>query len=354
MDESRDGFRRFLEIQVEALQEQLYGLERDPEQVEHLKGMLRTCQRLRHGREPGEPESVRILRNAVEKVTLHIGRAGLPLTQDFLDFYVDSFDLLEEAVRRWPVGPAFDRARYADRVRALLDTTVASAGPPSVSGRAPAGVVDDAGWAEPPRGGIMAEEPVSLEVAADIVLTEPEVGSAAAEPALEDAPSGTGAAAHEVREDAHVEVLGESSIEAAERGAFVEADLRDLLAEPWRGTAGDGVAAPLAQPLPEERGGGLAASYRTYESLRQAGGGESHRAGAGPATREAVERLRDVLDAFSVSLLDLDRASDRVLREGEGLDASTRDALAARMQSEKEKVLSVFERTIQTFRGAGV
>lgn len=325
--EERDGYRKFLEIQVEALQEQLYALERDPQQVEHLKSMLRTVQRLRHAQGSSEPEPVRILRNAVEKVTLHVGRAGLTVTQDFLDFYVDSFELLEEAVRRWPGGPSFDRARYADRVRGLLGVTATGVGA-GPSDLREAGVQAPFGH-DAARGATMAEEPVSADVAAEIVLTEPEP---AAQPASD------------LIEEPAVEVLTRTSLADADLDSYVEADLQDLLLEPWGG-------APSLQ-APAARAGGLAASFATYEAIR---GGRGAAVQTPSGVRESVERLRDVLDTFSVALGELDRAAERVLREGRaGLDDGTRNALADRLRAEKDKVLLVFERTIDTFHRAEV
>lgn len=287
MDEGGDGYRRFLEVQLEGLQDQLYALERDLEQVEYLKSILRACQRLRHAQGPEEPESVRILRNAVEKVTLHLGLADLAVTQDDLDFYVDSFDLLEEAVRRWPGGPSFDRARYADRVRALIER-------------------------DRPR------RPVPVGAQA-----KPEWRGSAAEPALE--------------------VRGERDLESGEREAFVEADLRDFLAEPWRGETKERVPAAVTASAPA---GGLAASFATYETLR---------ADPAPELAAALTALRDVLDAFSLSLNDLDRASERLLEEDwGGLGREAAAALVERLEGERDKLLTVFDRTIESFRAGAV
>ncbi|MBA2564819.1 MAG: hypothetical protein H0V09_05275 [Gemmatimonadetes bacterium] len=254
MEDSRDGFRKFLEIQVEGLQEQLYSLERDPSEVEHLKSILRISQRVRHAQEPDEPQQVRILRNAVEKVTLHLGRADLAVTQDILDFYVDSFDLLEEAVRRWPAGPSFDRARYADRVRGLLDTTAPR------RGATPAPESADRGWsagddlgtastladAAPADGqrGMISSEATAVDGPGRI---EPEpwspgpgegsgVRTAVAIEAgsiAEDVPTWKEGTA-EVR----IEVQAETGLSDAELAGADPIPLEDLLSEPWRGPRG--------------------------------------------------------------------------------------------------------------------
>jgi chemotaxis protein histidine kinase CheA len=373
MEDSRNGYRKFLEIQVEGLQDQLYALERDPEQTEHLKAILRVCQRLRHAQDPGEPETVRILRNALEKVTLHLGRAGLAVTRDFLDFFVDTFDLLEQAVRRWPGGPSFDRARYADRVRGLLETTaprrraaVEGLAEPEADAQAPSGAA--AGLWHPVRHPVMAEEPVGPEVAEGIELTEPE-SSEAAEPAG----VGEAQAAHEdvptwrVREPERLEVLRAEDLTGEEHAQFAEVDLRDLLTEPWRGR-GQEAREPVGAGAPgggELEGSALAASFSTYETLR--GGATTGEAGfeeaalsTAPAgvsaeVQEALTRLRDVLDAFSLSLTDLEAASERLLgEEPGGLDGVTLSALLERLDAEKEKLLSGFDRAIESLRSGPV
>jgi chemotaxis protein histidine kinase CheA len=333
MEQARDGYRRFLEVQVEALQEQLYGLERDPEQIEYLKSILRVCQRLRHARESDEPESVHLLRNAVEKVTLRLGRSGARVTQDVLDFYVDTFDLLEEAVRRWPAGLAFDRARYADRVRGLLD----------LEPLAPAAAERQAAAAAPrsaePASSFREGEPVEVALpegcAGPQPVETPEPAIAREVPTWTEAPPAGG-----------VEVLAARDVGEAERSLFVEGDLSALLIERWRGAAAPAGAGAAS--------GGLAASYSSYEVLRSGApqAVASAPAATGADAQVALTKLRDVLDAFSVSLTDLDRASQRLLSYGTGgLGEGTLASLARRLELEKQKLVGVFDRSIESFRG---
>lgn len=336
MEQARDGYRRFLEVQVEALQEQLYGLERDPEQVEYLKSILRVCQRLRHAREADEPEAVRLLRNAVEKVTLHLGRAGARVSQDILDFYVDTFDLLEDVVRRWPTHLAFDRARYADRVRGLMDLEALPAA--ARTDAAPA----EAGY-EAPIEGFREGEPV------EVTLPEERIEAA-------PAPAGHPAQAEEEREvptwtdapaEGGLEVLVARDLVEAERDLFVSANLAEILAEPWSGPSAPARAAAAAPA------GGLAASYATFESLR--GGAARPTAESSADAQAALSRLRDVLDAFSMSLTDLDRASTRLMaHDPQTLGHETLASLAQRLELEKQKLTGVFDRTIESFRAGAV
>jgi chemotaxis protein histidine kinase CheA len=338
MEHSRDGYRRFLEVQVEALQEQLYGLERDPEQAEYLKSILRICQRLRHARETDEPESVHLLRNAVEKVTLHLGRAGAPVSQDVLDFYVDTFDLLEEAVRRWPAGLAFDRSRYADRVRGLLDMEareVARAAPRERVAPRPA---------EPPSS-FREGEPVEVALP-DSLAVEAARPLGAGEG--RDVPTWT-----EAPPAGELEVLTARGLGDAERALFVEANLGDLLVERWQGAT-----RPALAPAGSPSGGGLAASYTTYEAMRTPAAAPWRGAmglAAGPSldAQTALTRVRDVLDAFSVSLTDLDGASQRLLaQDTRGLGEGTLASLAQRLELEKQKLIAGFDRAIGFFRAA--
>lgn len=355
MEDSGNGFRRFLEVRVEALQEELYALERDPEQIEPLKSILRICQELRHARQPQEPEEVRLVRNAVEKVTLHLGRADLAVSRDFLDFYVDSFDLLEEAVRDWPPGSSFDRARYADRVRSLLDLTQPRRGFPD------GGAI--AGWEPLARGGAEEPEPFAgTPPAVETVPVSPWEQSTAATAAqeeqivveaigagLQDVPTWS----EEAREPV-LELLDPADLTPEEREQYVEADLRELLTEPWPGPAE--VLEPVGSALPGEEGtsGSLAASFSTFEELRAANAYQPSSVSTletSPEAEAAVNQLRDVLDAFSLSLNDLDRASERLLREDLGrLGSETLSALVKRLELERDKLLSVFERTIESFR----
>jgi chemotaxis protein histidine kinase CheA len=339
MEQAQDGYRRFLEVQVEALQEQLYGLERDPEQVEYLKSILRVCQRLRHAREADEPESVHLLRNAVEKVTLRLGRSGAHVSQDVLDFYVDTFDLLEEAVRRWPAGLTFDRARYADRVRGLLDLEPAA--PAAAESSAAVHPAAEPRPAEAPasfRGG----EPVEVALPEE---PEMEPQPAAAEPAMaRDVPTWTDAPP-----TGGVQVLLARDVAETERSLFVEGDLAALLVERWRGAA----RAATAPAGAGAAAGGLAASYSSFEALRSGESATSQAVASAPAAeaQAALTRLRDVLDAFSVSLTDLDRASQRLLSHGAGsLGEGTLASLARRLELEKQKLTGVFDRAIESFR----
>lgn len=90
----------------------------------------------------------------------------------------------------------------------------------------------------------------------------------------------------------------------------------------------------------------MAASFATYESLR---------AEPGPELEAAVTRLRDILDALSLSLNDLDGASERLLREDSAaLGRETLSALVERLEGERDAMLSVFDRTIESFRAATV
>ncbi len=349
MEQARDGYRRFLEVQVEALQEQLYGLERDPEQVEYLKSILRVCQRLRHAREADEPESVHLLRNAVEKVTIRLGRSGAPVSQEVLDFYVDTFDLLEEAVRRWPAGLAFDRARYADRVRGLLDLEPRVLAVAAAPGR----TYGEEQHAEPPssfRGGEPVEVVLPEDAAAEaqpVAAGEPAAAAVAREvPTWTEAPPAGG-----------LEVLTARDVGEAERSLFVEADLGALLVERWQGGARAATAPAGAVGGPA---GGLAASYAAFETLRTREPATVRAATSAPAGPSAdaqatLTRLRDVLDAFSVSLTDLDRATQRLLAHDAGsLGEGTLASLARRLDLEKQKLIGVFDRTIESFRAGRV
>jgi chemotaxis protein histidine kinase CheA len=382
VNHDRDGGLVVLDHEVRRLQQELTELERRPERLEPLREILRSVQRLRHAADPDEPRPVRLLRNAVEKVTLHVGRSRLAVTPEVLDFYVDTVDLLEDAVRRWPAGADFDPRRYAERVRELLDTSAPT------RDEAPVGA-----------GPAMAEELVDETVADSIQLTGPETGphrgadafvgtGGAAEEALL---SGSGAveieeppdreaielpnepaaaeeeiepayAAAEVepvappddRAPAEVDVLSESDLGFDDRSGFVYADLRDLLAAPWTAPAldeEDRAGTPAAAA--SERPGGLAASFSTFEELR---GTQAETALAAPAPApahgaEALAGLRDVLDAFSLSLQDLERSSDRLLEDaGAGIGGETFGALAGRLDAEKRKLLEVFDRAIESFR----
>jgi hypothetical protein len=153
---------------------------------------------------------------------------------------------------------------------------------------------------------------------------------------------------------ADVEVLSESDLGFDDRSGFVYADLRDLLAAPWTAPARDEEdRAGAAAAATSERAGGLAASFSTFEELR---GTRTETALAAPAPArahgaEALAGLRDVLDAFSLSLQDLERTSDRLLEEaGAELGGETFGALAGRLDAEKRKLLEVFDRAIESFR----
>ena len=111
MNHDRDGGLVVLDHEVRRLQQELTELERRPERLDPLREILRSVQRLRHAADADEPRPVRLLRNAVEKVTLHVGRSRPAVTPEVLDFYVDTVDLLEDAVRRWPAGADFDPRR---------------------------------------------------------------------------------------------------------------------------------------------------------------------------------------------------------------------------------------------------
>lgn len=389
MEQSPNGFRTLLEGQVEALQDELYLLERDPDDVERLKSILRSVQTLRRARPPEEPETVRMLRNAVEKVTLHIGRADLAVSQDFLDFYTDTFDLLEDAVRRWPAGPSLDVARYADRVRGLLDTTA-----PRRAAFAPApGQVEapDVGEAAEPAA-LEAEALLAPEIPDEIVLAPeaaaPEAGRAATEapavteislvaeataateipaagipaetgigsrPAETEIPAAPVAPGEPGPEAESIELVRAEDLTIDERETYVAVDLRDLLAEPWRARPGR-VPGPPGQPAPAPAAGGLAASFASLETLRAEPPPAVREESAAEremstATRAAVDRLRNALDAFSLSCDELEGASDRLRRVVAGdLDAGTATTLVERIEVERRKLLAALDRTVESVR----
>lgn len=343
MNHYRDGALVVLDHEVRRLQDELAELERRPERVEPLREILRAVQRLRHAADPDEPRPVRLLRNAVEKVTLHVGRSRLAATPDVLDFYVDTVDLLEDAVRRWPDGADFDPRRYAERVREILDAS---------------GPTRD----EMPRahGPAMAEEPVDEAVAETI---EPYAEGTVDLPDEVGTPLDDGAASRaRFGEDALVEVLSAADVPPDVRARFAQADLRDLLAATWTSaepaeaeawTTAARSDAPAPPERAGERVGGLAASFSTFESLRDARAEPGLAAPPAPRAQaaEAIARLRDVLDAFSLSLQDLERTSDRLLDEvGAGIGGETFTVLAGRLDAEKSKVLEVFDRAIESFR----
>ena len=389
MTHYRDGALVVLDHEVRRLQDELAELERRPERVEPLREILRAVQRLRHASDPDEPRPVRILRNAVEKVTLHLGRGRLAVSSDVLDFYVDTVDLLEDAVRRWPGGADFDPQRYAQRVREILDASGPTRDETPVA-----------------HGSAMAEEPVGEAVAGAIELTEPEGGPALSveaaargfgddgEPAVVSAAGAVEVEAYaegtvdlpdeagtrlddeastraRPEEDAAVEVLSAEDVPPDVRARFTQADLRDLLATTWTSAARAEAGAVEAEPSEadawtgvaradapaleraDERAGGLAASFSTFESLRdtRAEPGLAAPAAHRGQAAEAIARLRDVLDAFSLSLQDLERTSDRLLDEvGAGIGGETLTVLAGRLDAEKSKVLEVFDRAIESFR----
>jgi chemotaxis protein histidine kinase CheA len=362
MEQAAQDYRKLVEIEVESFQGQLEALERDPEQLHPLKSILRAAQRLRHARDDNEPMPVRLLRNAVEKVTLHLGHANLSVSREFLDFYLDSFDLLEESVRRWPDGASFDRARYADRTRFLLELTE-PARAVQVSGTVPEPAAGPG--AEPAR---MEADAASRQAAASDAKTDGdqhvEEPSGLA-PILQEVPTWA-----ETSAGPGLELLAESEIAEGERDLFVEMDLRELLVEPWAEPWTRHAPAPV-ESVPAPRTpyaeapagtGALAASFSTLESLRSGGAAAetadiepSVRFGIEPrpAAREALERVRDSLDALSITLRDLDRAAERLLEEGPGsLGGSTVTALVERLELEKQKLVSTFERQIQSLRGS--
>jgi hypothetical protein len=122
-------------------------------------------------------------------------------------------------------------------------------------------------------------------------------------------------------------------------------------ADAWTGAGRADAHAPLERA--DERAGGLAASFSTFESLRdtRAEPGLAAPAAHRGQAAEAIARLRDVLDAFSLSLQDLERTSDRLLDEvGAGIGGETLTILAGRLDAEKSKVLEVFNRAIESFR----
>jgi chemotaxis protein histidine kinase CheA len=401
VNHDRDGGLVVLDHEVRRLQQELTELERRPERLEPLREILRSVQRLRHAADPDEPRPVRLLRNAVEKVTLHVGRSRLAVTPEVLDFYVDTVDLLEDAVRRWPAGADFDPRRYAERVRELLDTSAPTrdeaavgAGPSMAEESvdetvadsiqltgpetAPHGAADAFGGAggaaegalPSASGAVEVEEPpdrdaIELpdEPAAAEEEVEPAYAAAEVEPlappddrreAAERTEAARPAFAEEGGAAVEVEVLSESDLGFDDRSGFVYADLRDLLAAPWTAPARDeedrsGAAAAAAS----ERAGGLAASFSTFEELRETRI-ETALAAPEPARAhgaEALAGLRDVLDAFSLSLQDLERSSDRLLEDaGAGIGGETFGALAGRLDAEKRKLLEVFDRAIEGFR----
>jgi hypothetical protein len=411
VNHERDGGLVVLDHEVRRLHQELGELERRPERLEPLREILLSVQRLRHASDPDEPRPVRMLRNAVEKVTLHVGRSRLAVTPDVLDFYVDTVDLLEDAVRRWPDGGDFDPRRYADRVRDLLgtfrptrDEVRPAAVPPmaeevvdeavadsieltepeaagvgeagaAAEGAGGGGVLSAAGVVEveeqrpgdaielPDDTGAAAAAPYASPEEAPAEQTDAAAGEETYAPAGEEtyppgeetyAPSPEGTPAPERRPA--VQVLSADELSDEDLSRFVYADLRDLLAPPPQPGAGaadwGGTAAGLVESPPGDAGG-LAASFSTFEALRDAG---ESRGFAAPAPRpggsEALAGLRDVLDAFSLSLQDLERASDRLMDDaGAGLGAETFGALAGRLDAEKRKLLEVFDRAIESFRG---
>jgi hypothetical protein len=155
---------------------------------------------------------------------------------------------------------------------------------------------------------------------------------------------------------AAVRVLSARDVPDDERGLYVRVDLAELLAEPWARPPA-AVEAPAAAP--EVAAGGLAASYTILEALRAGAEvespiGEPARSRPSPEAEAAFARLSDVLDAFSLSLTELDSASERLLAEDtHALGGSSLSSMVERLELEKGKLLGVFDRTIESFRAEG-
>jgi hypothetical protein len=210
----------------------------------------------------------------------------------------------------------------------------------------PAGARTDAAVAEAgleaPTEGFREGEPV------EVTLPEERIEAA-------PGPAGHPAQAEEEREvptwtdappEGGLEVLAARDLVEAERDLFVSANLAEILSEPWSGPAAPARAATAAPA------GGLAASYATFESLR---GGATRPAAQPGEAQAALSRLRDVLDAFSMSLTDLDRASTHLLaHDPQTLGHETLASLAQRLELEKQKLTGVFDRTIESFRAGAV